>query len=234
MRVACLLSAVVLVSFAVPRTVTAAALVEPVSDPASAQPRQAPDLPPTLLPLLTRPGHKAALLEAAHAVDIPGATSCDTATYVTTGEIGILEPPRLDAEGKVASGAWKESILETGCGTSRLLNALTEVAPDGSLETRALLPGTTITDPELQRDSVKYAAAGMGDMPPGCDEGGVIDTKFIGVDGAPRGVLPVPGASTRPWSELWTLQACGKRAEVTMHFRPDATGTAIHAAKADP
>jgi hypothetical protein len=30
------------------------------------------------------------------------------------------------------------------------------------------------------------------------------------------------------------LQACGKRAEVTMHFRPDATGTAIHAAKADP
>jgi hypothetical protein len=228
------LSAIALLSFAAPRTPAAAAPVQAVSDPAPAQPQQAQDLPPTLLPLLTRPDHKAALLEAAHAVDASGVPACPDATYVTTGEIGVLHPPKLDAEGKVASGAWKESIQETGCGTVRLLNALTEVRPDGSLETRALLPGTTITDPELQRDSVQYAAAAMGEMPPGCDVGFVVDTKFIGVDGAPPGALPVPGAPVRPWSERWTLQACGKRAEVRMHFTPDATGTAIHAAKADP
>jgi hypothetical protein len=217
---------------AFPGMAQAAGPVRAVSQPATAQPAQQPDLPPTLLPLLTQPGHQAALLEAAHAVDIPGVPPCPDANYATSGEIGVLDPPRLNAQGKIISGAWKEAILETGCGTTRRLNALTEVSPDGSLETRALLPGNTITDPELQEDSVQFAAAGMGELPPDCDQGGIVDTKFVGLDGQPVGVLPSPTAPPRPWSEIWTLQACSKRTDVVMHFVPDATGTSIHAALA--
>ncbi len=205
----------------------------PVSAPA-AQPSQQTDLPPTLLPLLTTPEHRAALLRAAHAVEPPGAPACPDANYHTTGAIAILVPPRLDASGKVVQGVWKEGIRAEGCGPSRLLNAMTQVQPDGALQTTPLLPGTTIADPQLQRDSVQYAAAGMGSMPPGCNQGEVVDTSYIGLEGMPPGTQQPANASPKAWTELWTLEACGKRAAVTMQFTPDATGTAIHAAAASP
>ena len=206
------------------------ALTQQVSRPL--QPAQQPGLPPTLLPLLTTPEHRTALLQAARAVDPPGTAPCPDENYVTTGEVGILVPPKLDASGKIIEGVWKETISATGCGAPRLLNAMTLVKPDGTLQTVPLLPGTTIADPQLQRDSVQYAAAGMGAMPPGCDRGGVADTKFLGVDGQPAGTRPTPGAPPQPWSELWTLDACGTRANVIMHFTPDANGTAISATRA--
>ena len=117
----------------------------------------------------------------------------------------------------------------SGCGTDRLLNALTIIGPDGSLHTEALLPGTTITDPQLQRDSVPYAAGAIGQLPPGCEQGGVVNTRFVGVDGEPPGTRPSPGGQPRPWTEVWTLQACSKRTDVTIHFTPDQTGTEIRA-----
>ena len=205
----------------------------PVSAPA-AQPNQQTDLPPTLLPLLTSPEHRAALLRAVHAVEPAGAPACPDANYQTTGAIATLLPPRLDASGKVVQGVWKESIRAEGCGPSRLLNAMTQVQPDGTLQTTPLLPGTTIADPQLQRDSVQYAAAGMGSMPPGCNQGEVVDTRYVGLDGRSPGTQQPVDASPRAWTELWTLEACGKRAAVTMQFTPDATGTAVHAAAANP
>ncbi len=74
----------------------------------------------------------------------------------------------------------------------------------------------------------------MGDMPPGCDEGGVVDTRFAGVDGEPPGTKPPSGGILKPWTEIWTLEACGKRAQVTMHFIPDPSGTEIQAALLTP
>ena len=187
-------------------------------------------LPAALQQLLVAPGHRAALLQAAHAVDGPGIPSCPDATYATTGEIGILAPLKIGA-GRIIGGAWKETMQQTGCGATRRLNAVTTVQPNGSLDVRALLPGTTITDPQLQQDSVQYAAAVIGDTPEGCGQGGVWNTRFVGVDGQKPGALPTSRDPPRPWSEVWTLQACAKRVDVTMHFTPDATGTDI---RADP
>ncbi len=196
---------------------------------ATRQPSQQTDLPPTLLPLLTMPEHRSALLRAAHAVDPPGVAPCPDANYVTTGDIGILMPLRLDPAGKVVQGVWKESIRAAGCGPERLLNAMTQVTPEGTLTTTSLLPGTTIADPQLQRDSVQYAAAGMGTMPPGCNQGAVVDTRYVGLDGQAPGTRLAANQEPQAWDEVWTLEACGKRVGVMMKFTPDATGTAIHA-----
>ena len=202
--------------------------------PAGARADEAPALPPGLPALLARPDHRAALLQAAQAVNAAMPTPCAKPTYVTTGEIALLQPLKLDAKGQPTSGAWKELVNETGCGDDRLLNALTAIGPNGVLRTRPLLPGTTITDPQLQQDSVQYAAAGMGDLPQGCEQGGVVNTEFVGIDGETPGVKPPPGEVLKPWTETWTLQACSKRAQVTMHFTPDPSGTEIRATPAPP
>lgn len=196
---------------------------------ATRQPSQQTDLPPTLLPLLTTPEHRSALLRAAHAVDPPGVAPCPDANYVTTGDVGVLVPLRLDAAGKVVQGVWKESIRAEGCGPERLLNAMTQVTPEGTLTTTPLLPGSTIADPQLQRDSVQYAAAGMGSMPSGCNQGAVVDTRYVGLDGQAPGTRLAANQEPHAWDEVWTLEACGKRVGVMMKFSPDATGTAIHA-----
>ncbi len=203
----------------------------PLAQPAAAaqQPSQQTNLPPTLLPLLTTPDHRAALLRAARAVDLPGAAPCPDSNYVTTGDIGILVPLKLDSAGKVVQGVWKESIRAEGCGPQRLLNDMTQVEPDGSLVTSPLLPGTTIADPQLQRDSVQYAAAGIGAMPPGCNQGAVVDTRYVGLDGEAPGTRLGDNQPPHAWDEVWTLEACGKRADVMMKFSPDATGTSIRA-----
>ena len=199
------------------------------ASPVVAAPPPAQALPPSLLPLLTRPDHIAALQRAARAVDPPGAPTCPAASYTTTGEVGILAPLATNTAGSMTGGAIKEGMRVTGCGMDRLLNALTIIGPDGSLHTEALLPGTTITDPQLQQDSVPYAAGAMGAMPAGCEQGGVINTRFVGLDGEPPGTPPVAGGPPRAWTEIWTLQACARRADVTLHFTPDQTGTEIRA-----
>jgi hypothetical protein len=198
---------------------------------AAAAPDTAVGVPPSLTALLTRPDHLAALQRAARAADPPGGATCPDADYVTTGDIGIVQPLKTGDKGELVSGAFKESVQETGCGMDRRLNALTTIGPDGTAETTPLLPGSTIADPELQRDSVPFAAGAMGPLPPDCDGGSVIDTHYVGLDGMPPGTRPKPGQPPRPWTEVWTLQACAKHVDVTMHFAPDATGTDI---RADP
>ncbi len=227
MRMICLVCLVL----AAPVIVHAADMSPPASVTPPTTPGQ-PSLPAGLLPLIERPSHRAALLQAAEAVDKNQSGACQSGSYATTGDVAILLPLKFDAQGRVIGGAWKESINETGCNTVRVLNALTTVQPNDTLQTHALLPGTTITDPELQQDSVQYAAAAMGDLPPGCNEGGIVDTAFVGMDGETQGVKPLPGSAPRPWTETWTLQACAKRASIAMHFKPDSTGTEIEATPA--
>ena len=213
------------------RFATALALLTLGACPALAADPPDQDLPPAVMTLLTRPDHIAALQRAARAVDPPGTPPCPAASYVTTGEIGVLAPLQTDAKGQLVGGAIKEGVRETGCGAGRTLNAMTVFEPDGSAHTQALLPGTTIADPQLQQDSVPYAAGAMGQMPAGCAQGSVVNTRFVGLDGKPPGTHPAPGSQPAAWSEVWTLQACAKRADVTVHFKPDQTGTEI---RADP
>ncbi len=202
--------------------------------PPAARAADEPALPPALVSLLTGPEHRAALLAAARAVNGPGVQGCTAANYTVGDSIVIVAPVQTDAAGKVVAGTWREQVRESGCNADRVLNTITTAGPNGALDTRPLLPGSTIADPQLQRDSVKYAAGAMGAMPTGCDQGGVLDTRFVGQEGQPPGAVPPANGPVRPWTEIWTLQACAKRAVVEMRFTPDATGTDIRATPAKP
>jgi hypothetical protein len=73
-----------------------------------------------------------------------------------------------------------------------------------------LLPGTSQTDPVLQRDAFTGSSAAVaGVKPQGCDKQWVIDTRISGERRA-----------NAPWSEIWSYDLCGKRADVEMTFTP--------------
>ncbi len=202
---------------------------QPAPAPFGAQTAPAAPLPvtPELTQLMAQPEHRAALLQAARAVNGPAAPACPAANYAPTGEVVVFAPIQSDGHGKVVAGAWKESLHEIGCGEDRMINTLTAIGQNGMPQTQPLLPGSTISDPQLQQDSVQYAASRMGEMPAGCDQGAITNTRFVGVDGQPPGTRPVAGEAPKPWTEVWSLKACSKAANVTMHFTPDATGTEI-------
>jgi hypothetical protein len=157
---------------------------------------------------------------------LPGA--CDSATYSETSRALVLSPPQVDGSGKLIGGAWLQSVIATGCGTLRQLNILTSAQQDGTLRRIALLPGTTIADPQLQRDAVKFAMAGVGQlMPPDClREARVVETRFIEFEGLPLSTVQ-PVRAARSWREDWTVEGCGKRVVVPVHFIPDPSGTTI-------
>ncbi|MEJ1976867.1 MAG: hypothetical protein WDN49_12900 [Acetobacteraceae bacterium] len=161
------MAALLCLALAIPG-VAAAAADAPAASVAPAAPDASDALPPGLLPLLQRPDHQAALLQAARAVDATPQGACADARYAPSGDIGMLVPLAVGSDGQPTAGVWKESMTETGCGAPRTLNMLTVVEQGGRLATRPLLPGSTITDPQLQQDSVRYAAAAMGGLPPGC------------------------------------------------------------------
>ncbi|MBZ0138572.1 MAG: hypothetical protein K8H87_02210 [Pseudorhodoplanes sp.] len=77
-----------------------------------------------------------------------------------------------------------------------------------------LLPGTTAADPLLQRDTFAGSSAAIaGARPKGCDRQWVVDTRLV----APR-------RDHAPWSERWSYDLCGTRAEVEMTFTPSPRG----------
>ena len=104
------------------------------------------------------------------------------------------------------------------------------IVPVGSSSRTALLPGTTIADPLLQRDGIRYAtlaAEANGPKPAGCNTVRVVDTAF-GAYGTPAPKAR-PGVDPRSWTENWTVDACGTSTLVKLSFLPDATGTTISA-----
>jgi hypothetical protein len=85
-----------------------------------------------------------------------------------------------------------------------------------------LLPGETKADPRLQRDAIRGAkGAAAGANSSGCDKSWVTDTKEI---------EPYKNATT-PWSERWSFDLCGTRAEVEMSFFPAGAGGTTFTAK---
>jgi len=137
----------------------------------------------------------------------------------------ISIPPKLDSSGTPVSGEWRMVGRMEGCGETRILSVEYLFAPDGQMKRLALLPGTTVANLRLQRDALMYAATGMmGLSPKDCKDIKDIDTKFVGFEDTG----PSNGAGGRPWTEEWTMRACGVTGLVTMHFAPNATGTNIH------
>ena len=135
---------------------------------------------------------------------------------MNTSEAKVLGPFETDANGNIVNGHWRETTEGTACGEKRLYNA-SVVIKDGKSRVLVLFPGHSYAGAVLQRDAVQYAAIGAG-AGEGC-AAEVLDTAL------PQGE---PSGPKVPWVEKWTLQACGKRSVVTVHFVPDATGTTIN------
>ena len=134
--------------------------------------------------------------------------------------------PKLDSDGTPVSGEWRMVGRVEGCGETRILSVEYLFTQDGQMKRLALLPGTTVANLRLQHDALMYAAAGMAKLSPkDCKDIKDIDTKFVGFEDTG----PTSGAGGRPWTEEWTVRACGVTGIVTMHFAPDPTGTTIRA-----
>jgi hypothetical protein len=150
---------------------------------------------------------------AAHACDKIDVAD-DYLTYLT--------PITFDDNGTPASGTWKETVESKGCGQTRALNLFFVAGPTEVMRFPGA-PGSTRADPRLQQDSVRYLLAGAAPyLPKACDLIQLIDTVYVGVEGA-----PISGGKSAPWQEHWTVAGCNVGAQVTLHFIPDATGTTI-------
>jgi hypothetical protein len=151
------------------------------------------------------------------------AGACE-AIQVSKEVLIFLGPITFDDQGTPLSGSWKHTLTATGCGVSRTLNLFYIADGAGKVNRFPGAPGSTRADPVLQRDSIRYLLAGASaQVPKDCKQIQLIDTEYLGPEAD-----PLPGVKDSPWHEYWTVRGCGVSARVTMHFSPDATGTAIN------
>jgi hypothetical protein len=142
-------------------------------------------------------------------------------------KVVVYAPVQFDGQ-RFTAGAWKETVQATSCGKSRVHNVHTFVRPDGNLQRSPMLPGSSIADLLLQRDTVGLVYVNVAANAKDCPRTGhfIENTKFLRWD--PR---PIPNAKSGPnaraWDEEWTASACGKSILFSVRFTPDATGTAF-------
>lgn len=81
---------------------------------------------------------------------------------------------------------------------------------------REMAPGTSNTDPLLQRDLMQgIAAASVRLRPPGCsDAPTILNVRMV------REQSPAQGS----WRETWDVSVCGRKAEIPVAFAPSARG----------
>ena len=90
--------------------------------------------------------------------------------------------------------------------------------------TRTPLPGTTIADKKLQKDTLMSAYMAVGTvMTSSCRKMSVIDTKVTKepYDVEYQDEKKVAGR----WEEVWTVNACQQAFDVPIEFIIDKTGT---------
>lgn len=177
--------------------------------------------------ILQDSANRQAVIETAREQNGQLPDACGSATYIETSRT-VLSPPQIDGTGKLIGGTWVQRVIAAGCGMRRQLNILTLAQRDGALRRTALLPGSTIADPLLQRDAIQYALLQAHRLiPPDCRQARVFETRFVEFEGTP--LSTVHGRVARPWREDWKVEGCGKRVVVPVHFVPHPTGTTIRA-----
>ena len=174
---------------------------------------------PRFVALLKSDAHRAAVIKVAtdQAQGLPGA--CATAEYRPVGEIEFFRPPQLDGGGRLIHGLWREQVAVVGCGTIELLNVFSLAEPSGG-DPKLLggLPGTTRTDPVLQKEGLPIAARGLPDKAASCRDVRVVDTVLS---------PDAPKDRMAPWRESWTVLACNEAYAVPLRFTPTADGATI-------
>ena len=183
---------------------------------------------PAVVKLMSDPTEQRHVMSAAAQSTVVLQNPCPTAQYSVEGKFIPYRPVNLDSTGKIASGAWKQVVVEQGCGIKRVLNVLVSVQDSNTVSIAPLLPGTTHADPILQKDAVRYAVQSLATVPGGREEncriGYVANTEFV-----EEGSSTLPGAKGPSWRELWTLASCTQKMLVPVGFIPDPTGTTISA-----
>jgi hypothetical protein len=160
------------------------------------------------------PERDAAVLRSARAMLDSG--DCREAEPKIAGAPFRMDDPLLP-------GAARQVVLVEGCGGRGLLNSAIVPVPGGGERVAPMFPGTTITEPTLQRDGLRQAIVAARAVAPSCDRFTVNETRFRGpAESASRG-----GKAAQPWSETWVLGACGRTVAVPMEFAPDERGTSI-------
>jgi hypothetical protein len=112
--------------------------------------------------------------------------------------------------------AWMERYV-IKCKVDVRRTFLLFLPPKGSMKSVELAPGATIADVTLQRDVLKGAsmAAMIGrGTAAGCKRVQVRDTR----------VTSGTGLSNTPWSEAWTMDACGTSVDVEIKYTPSPQG----------
>ena len=177
--------------------------------------------------MLTAPQHVNAAMDAARHSTTWIRHGCQDGSLTRLSRVAIWKQPEHDASGKPTSGQWSERFQATGCGITRLLNAITTVRGPGVLVSGPVAPGDTTADPTLQMDASRYAFAAALRRVPGCSEAWLDNTRMI------RQEHPDDARLTGPVRiEDWMIVACGRDITVEMKFLPIAIGTDIvaHAA----
>jgi hypothetical protein len=146
--------------------------------------------------------------------------SCGNPQFVAANVI-VHVPPKFDSAGRPTSGSWQVVSRLQGCGQTRIINLQYAVASNGQPARFLSLPGTTAADERLRRDGLAYAKMAMAKIAPAdCKDFQYVDTVFEQFTGAAQ-------STGRPWTEKWTVRACGVEGVVRMHFIPNAAGTQI-------
>lgn len=127
-------------------------------------------------------------------------------------------PPTRFNDPSVREASYHRILIE-GCGRRTLRNYLAIIMPDGTGRMVETLPGTTVTDPVLQRDAMQVAMAAARTGAQGCQQ---IRPQSADVDGTDS--EPAAPRRTRPWTETWVFEACGARVAVPMRFSPSSRG----------
>jgi hypothetical protein len=190
--------------------------------------QQADEASPAFSAVLRSPEHQSAVLRAVKQSTVWQRNACADATF-TLLKVVIYKAPGFGPAGQPLSGAWVEKVRATGCGTSRVLNAVTQVRSPGVLVSGALAPGDTTADPVLQREASFYArpVAMLGHA--GCKDAYLENTELL------HKAAPQPADATGPVRfERWTVFVCGSTVAVELMFTPDKTGTNIVAYASKP
>ena len=131
---------------------------------------------------------------------------------------GCAEPPDFTLEvvapieANAETAAWQERYLikcKPDVQRSFLL-----ISAKGGIKTAELAPGGTIADITLQRDVLQgVMAATVGRVSAKCKDVQVRNTRVTSLT-----------SISQPWTEVWTLGACGTPIDVEVHFTPSPKG----------
>ena len=144
-------------------------------------------------------------------------------TTIVNMQIGLLKPVTFNAAGLPVSGQWVEHVLLKSCKKVKLFNVHMQVDANGKPHGQVMFSGNTTADLDLQGQAMKSVVrASKSLIAPTCATEMVVDTLHLGFEG-----VAVNGAKSAPFRELWAVDACGKKVQVTLHFIPDAKGIAI-------